>query len=163
MELEEDGYERAVLCENSLAAQTLFSHLTELGKKAVIASGKEEETEKGAILLLSRSAPGASLISSGFELSDSRFALVTDLSGEGRVHKKKKRREFTEKSNKKKLLSYTDLAVGDYVVHSGHGIGIFRGVEKMKSADGTQKDFIKIAYHGSDVLYVPCSNLDSVS
>ena len=162
-ELEEEGYEKAVLCENSLAAQNLFAYLTEAGKACRIANGKEDSWEKGVTLLLSRSVPGGSLVSCGFELSDSRFALVTDLSGEGKVQKKKKKREFTEKSAKKKLLSYTDLALGDYVVHSGHGIGIFRGVEKMKSADGTQKDFIKIAYHGSDVLYVPCSNLDSVS
>ena len=60
-------------------------------------------------------------------------------------------------------MSHTDLKVGDYVVHVSHGIGVFRGVEKMRSADGSMKDFIKISYAGSDVLYVPCANLDSVS
>ncbi len=161
-ELEADGYTTAVLCENSMACQTLSEHFQAQGIPARVVSGREENLPQGETLILSRSAPMATLVTGGFELSDSRFALVTDLA-EGGVVKKKKRREFTEKSAKKKILSYTDLAVGDYVVHSGHGIGVFRGVEKMKSADGTQKDFIKIAYHGSDVLYVPCSNLDHVS
>ena len=49
------------------------------------------------------------------------------------------------------------------MVHAAHGIGIFRGVEKMRSAEGVLKDFIKISYAGSDVLYVPCSGLDAVT
>ena len=53
-----------------------------------------------------------------------------------------------------KLLSYTDLTVGDLVVHTHHGVGRFEGIRKMP-VDGVEKDYIKIAYAGGDSLYVP--------
>ena len=65
-------------------------------------------------------------------------------------------------SSRQKLASYADLSPGDLVVHEHHGIGRYVGMVKM-STDGVQKDYVKIAYAGSDVLYVPATQLDLVS
>ncbi len=160
--LREDGYKTLVLCENSMAARNLEQYFTQKGASATVLTGREEISLSGIVGILPRSAPGGEMIREGFELADSKFALLCDFSGKT-VKKRKKNQSPVKESAKEKILSYTDLSVGDYVVHSGHGIGLFSGVEKLRGADGTQKDFIKIAYAGTDVLYVPCSNLDSVS
>ena len=60
------------------------------------------------------------------------------------------------------LQNLNELNIGDYVVHSSYGVGIFGGIQKIKS-DGVSKDFIKINYDRSDVLYVPITQLDMVS
>ena len=83
--------------------------------------------------------------------------LTTAVSG-----KKSKERRKKKDSNRQKLQSYTDLTPGDLVVHTYHGIGRFVGIQRMP-VDGVEKDYIKIAYAGSDCLYVPATQLDLVS
>ena len=56
----------------------------------------------------------------------------------------------------------TDLSPGDLVVHEHHGIGRFIGMERM-TVDGSERDFIKIAFAGTDFLYVPATSLDLIS
>ena len=58
--------------------------------------------------------------------------------------------------------AFTDLTPGDLVVHENYGIGRFVCMEQIK-VDGAVKDYIKIAYQGSDTLYVPATQLDLVS
>ena len=72
------------------------------------------------------------------------------------VKKKKKRKNGDE------IRALTELHPGDLVVHSIHGIGRFRGIESI-SNNGVKKDYITIQYHGTDVLYVPVTQLDLVS
>ncbi|MEG2719778.1 MAG: CarD family transcriptional regulator, partial [Oscillospiraceae bacterium] len=62
----------------------------------------------------------------------------------------------------KGIHSLDELHKGDYVVHSMHGIGVFEGIQKLEIGKIT-KDYIKIKYAKSDVLYVPVTQLDLVS
>ena len=71
---------------------------------------------------------------------------------------KAKRRFKTGKS----ITSLEEIARGDYVVHAIHGIGMFDGIKTM-TVDGKVKDFIKINFRGTDVLYLPVTQLDLVS
>ena len=77
-------------------------------------------------------------------------------------------RNETEKKTKaryergERIKSFSDIAPGDYVVHSNYGIGIYDGIHKVES-QGTVKDYIKIKYAGTDVLYIPCDHLDLIS
>ena len=161
--LREDGYRVAVLCANSMAQNAFAEALTASGVPCRLFEGKEEEEgDPKQVLVLSRLAPGGELIHAGFELSDSHLAVLAEEKS-ARDFTKRRRKSPLKKSARQKLLSYQDLAVGDYVVHDTHGIGIFRGVEKLRGASGNLQDFIKISYAGSDVLYVPCSSLDAVS
>ena len=48
------------------------------------------------------------------------------------------------------------------MVHEHHGVGRYVGMVKMP-VDGVERDYVKIAYAGTDVLYVPATQLDLVS
>ena len=61
-----------------------------------------------------------------------------------------------------KLQSFTDLHPGDYVVHEHYGIGRYTGIEQIKS-DGVIKDYIRIAYQGTDVLFIPATQLGAIT
>ena len=97
-------------------------------------------------------------LSSGFEYPEMKLAVLT----EGEKAAPKKPRPRKEATNRQKLKSYADLSPGDLVVHEHHGVGRFAGMVKMP-VDGIEKDYVKIAYAGSDVLYVPATQLDLVS
>ncbi len=60
------------------------------------------------------------------------------------------------------IKNLSDLNVGDYVVHVSHGIGIFDGIVK-REIHGVVKDYIKIRYAGTDILFVPVTQLDLVT
>ncbi|USF27266.1 Transcription-repair-coupling factor [Firmicutes bacterium ASF500] len=97
-------------------------------------------------------------LSSGFEYPEMKLAVLTE--GEKAAPKKPWPRK--EATNRQKLKSYADLTPGDLVVHEHHGVGRFAGMVKMP-VDGIEKDYVKITYAGSDVLYVPATQLDLVS
>lgn len=96
-------------------------------------------------------------LSAGMEYPGIRFAVLTE--GQAVTGKKPKPKAAT---NRQKLGSYADLSIGDLVVHEHHGIGRYQGMMKMP-VDGIEKDYVKIAYAGADVLYVPATQLDLVS
>ena len=96
-------------------------------------------------------------VSAGMEYPVGRLAVLTE--GQSALGKKRKSKAVT---NRQKLGSYADLSPGDLVVHEHHGVGRFLEMTKM-TVDGVEKDFVKIAYAGTDVLYVPATQLDLVS
>ncbi len=99
----------------------------------------------------------AGTLSAGFEYEESRIAVITRASASAAAAPPKAR------SNKKgRLRSLNDISQGDLVVHDSYGIGIFEGVQKL-TADKVSKDYIKIKYAGTDVLYVPVTQLDLIS
>ena len=95
-------------------------------------------------------------LSEGFEYPDINFSLITC-----NLQDKTTKNFLKKKKQKKNIYSISDLNVGDYVVHSLHGIGIFKGIHKIDT-QGTQKDYLKIAYAKGDTLYVPVTQLDLV-
>ena len=76
----------------------------------------------------------------------------------GAEKKKKKRRRIYEGE---KIQSFSDLSIGDYVVHENHGLGIYRGIEKVE-VDKTVKDYIKIEYAKGGNLYILATQLDLI-
>ena len=61
----------------------------------------------------------------------------------------------------KSISDFAELSIGDYVVHENHGMGIYRGIEKVV-VDKVEKDYIKIEYSGGSNLYVLATQLDSI-
>lgn len=97
-------------------------------------------------------------VAKGFEYPSLGFALITesDIFGKHVSRKKKKKRYEGQKIN-----DFTELKVGDYVVHENHGLGIYQGIEKI-TVDKVQKDYMKIAYRDGGILYVLATGFDSV-
>ncbi len=94
----------------------------------------------------------------GFEYPILKFAVITESDIFGAQQKKKKRHRTYEGE---KIQSFTDLSVGDYVVHENHGLGIYRGIEKLE-VDKKVKDYIKIEYQGGSNLNILATQLDMI-
>lgn len=98
-------------------------------------------------------------IKGGYEFPSLKYVIIseTDIFGTGTAKKKKKKASY----NGEHISSFSDLSIGDYVVHENHGLGIYRGIEKMV-VDKTEKDYIKIEYASNGNLYIPASSLDMI-
>jgi len=161
----DSNYRTILLSQNMRAASSLAELLTEKNIKCVLLGGTEKNIEgltPGYAYILPQSTIDKALTLSGFELSRTRFSLLTETSSEYAAEKKRGRRSGENLSNRKKILSYTDLADGDYVVHTIHGIGRYMGIKTL-TVDTVTKDYITIQYAGTDILYVPTDQMDKVS
>ena len=94
----------------------------------------------------------------GFEYIRNKYVLITDFEIYG-VHKQQ--RKTVKRKDGSLIKSFTDLNVGDYVVHEGHGIGKYIGMEELK-IEGATKEYFKISYLGEDFLYVPADQMDLI-
>lgn len=95
----------------------------------------------------------------GFEYPMQKFVLITESDIFGKEQKKKKRKK--PQYSGEKIHSFAELSVGDYVVHENHGLGIYRGIEKVE-IDHVVKDYMKIEYSGGSSLYIQATQLDAL-
>ena len=61
-----------------------------------------------------------------------------------------------------KISNINKLNIGDYIVHSINGIGIYNGIKTL-TVSGLMKDFLEILYKGDDKLYIPVEKIDLIS
>ncbi len=61
----------------------------------------------------------------------------------------------------RKIKGFEDIKIGDYVVHSQHGIGVYAGIEAI-TKNGLVKDYIKINYLGNDKIYIPVEKITTI-
>ncbi len=94
----------------------------------------------------------------GVEYPELKFVVISESDIFGEEKKKRKKRHTYQGE---KIQSFTDLSVGDYVVHENHGLGIYRGIEKVE-VDKTVKDYIKIEYDKGGNLYIQATQLDMI-
>ena len=149
-------YRVVVLCGGEVRARNMQELLREhhIAAALVPDGGTLPRPGQAAIML------GA--LSAGSEWPALKLAVLTEGQLTESVSGKKGKSRRAKDSSRQKLQSYTDLTPGDLVVHAHHGIGRF--VEMLRlPVDGVEKDYIKIAYAGSDCLYVPATSLDLVS
>jgi len=92
------------------------------------------------------------------ELAAIKTLLLTDHDIFGKSYRKKQR--FKRKTSRP-IESFLELEQGDFVVHVNHGIGLFRGIERM-AAGGVERDFLLIEYEGADKLYVSLDQITMV-
>ena len=151
---QKNEYASLVLCGNRRRGEILAKLLREQGLSAFLAFPLTSLPRGGQILLTDGALPF------GMEYPDLRFAVLSE--GQLLAQNAQKPRKTRQKaSNRQKLDSFADLSPGDLVVHEYHGIGRYVGMEQMK-IDGAVKDYVKIAYQGTDVLYVPATQLDLI-
>ena len=143
-----------VLCGSRRRAELLKEMLSAKGLSALLCIPLTTMPKAGQILLAEGTLPY------GMEYPDSKLAVLS----EGQlITKTAPKRKTTKKTatNRQKLNSFTDLSPGDLVVHENYGIGRFIAMEQIR-VDGAIKDYVKIAYQGSDTLFVPATQLDLV-
>ncbi len=140
-----------VLSASSTKGSRLAMELTEEGVPASF-SEEDRTLTPGTVRIMRGS------LSCGFSYDGIGLFVFAqaDLFGDGKQKKPRRKRPKGAAIN-----SFTDLKVGDYVVHDNHGIGQFCGLEKM-TFDGVQKDYLKIVYRDGGSLYVSVSQMEMV-
>lgn len=114
----------------------------------------------GEQLLIGKTQISKGQLNFGFELPMEKIAVIT----ENEIFNKKtpKRSSRSQKiSNAERIKNYSELNIGDYVVHVNHGVGKYLGIETLE-INGIHKDYMQIQYQGSDKLYVPVEQIDLV-
>ena len=129
----------------------LQSTLMDLGLVCSFVKDENREIKPSQVFI----TPGS--INGGFEYVDLKLAVISDKEIFGTL--KEGRR--TKKKSKKDTIDFTDLKVGDFVVHENHGIGIYEGIEQL-NIQGVVKDYLTIGYRGNDKLYVPIDQMDLI-
>ncbi len=145
-----------VLCGTRHRAELLQKLLQEKGLSSFLCIPLTTMPKAGQILLAEGTLPY------GMEYPSSKLAVLTEGQLIAKSVPKKKTVKKTTATNRQKLNSFTDLTPGDLVVHENYGIGRFVAMEQIR-VDGAVKDYIKIAYQGSDTLFIPATQLDLVS
>ena len=97
------------------------------------------------------------LLTDGFELPNSHLVVVV----EGNIYGQQKRKLRNKPKKGQEINYFTDLTPGDYVVHNMHGIGKYIGLKTIET-EGIHRDYIEIAYAGTDKLFLPANNLDQL-
>ena len=147
------SFASVVLCGSRRRAELLQELLKERSVNANICIPLETLPKAGQIFLCEDTIPF------GMEYPTLKFAVLTEGQLLSKSAPKKKAKAAT---NRQKLNAFTDLTPGDLVVHENYGIGRFVAMEQIR-LDGVIKDYIKIAYQGTDTLFVPATQLDLVS
>jgi transcription-repair coupling factor (superfamily II helicase) len=149
-----EGYRLVVFAGDRRKADILREYLEGNGVRPVIDEALAQLADPGVCVI---SVGG---LSSGMEYPGMKLAVLTEGQFAARYTQGKARKKGD--GSRKRIQSFTDLSKGDLVVHETHGIGRFLGVERLQ-VDGGFKDYVKIGYAGTDVLYVPATQLDVVS
>ena len=147
-------YSCLVLCGTRRRAELLQEMLNSKNLSSFLCIPLDTMPSPGQILLTEGTLPF------GMEYPTAKLAVLTE--GQLLSRGTPKRKVKKTATNRQKLNSFTDLAPGDLVVHENYGIGRFVAMEQIK-VDGAVKDYVKIAYQGSDTLFVPATQLDMVS
>lgn len=144
------GYQTVLVCNSRTRAKRIVKDLTELDVTASFMESLDYDIEMGNIVVTCGN------IHKGFEYPLLRFVVIAENDiFTSKNRKKQRKKQYDGKS----ISQFNELNIGDYVIHEDHGVGIYRGIEKI-CTDGTQKDYIKIDYADNTNLYVLATQLD---
>ena len=143
------GYRIALLSGSRTRAERLAKDLQEEELAAFYGQDYDREICPGEIMVVYGHAK------KGFEYPLIKFAVMTESDIFGQEQKKKKKKNYSGS----RIQDFAELSIGDFVVHEKHGLGIYRGIEKVE-VDRIVKDYIKIEYRGGSNLYIPATQLD---
>ncbi|MCL1927897.1 MAG: transcription-repair coupling factor [Treponema sp.] len=145
-----------------------FSSLVTQGWNITVAAESEVQSERIKQLLelknkkTSVGSPSISVISlslsAGFSLPDIKLMVV----GENEIFGR--RRRIPRSLNRVKsspIDTFVELNPGDYVVHLNYGIGLFKGIERVRAL-GHERDYVKIEYQDDESIFVPIEQVNMV-
>ena len=153
---QKQDYACLVLAGNRRRGEILQQALRERSISAFLTFPLTKLPQAGQILVTEGS------IAYGMEYPTAKLVVLTEGQLLQAAPQRRVRKAPKSATNRQKLASFTDLTPGDLVVHEYHGIGRYVAMEQVR-VDGTVRDYVKIAYRGTDVLYVPATQLDLVS
>lgn len=145
-------YSVLLVTSSSTRGRRLADDLREFGISAFYEEDKSRQVKPSEVMIVRGS------LRKGFSYPMIKFVAIsdTDIFGQ-RKKKKRKKHGYTGQT----ISGFADLNPGDYVVHENHGLGIYKGIEKVE-VDHVVKDYIKIEYAGGSNLYVLATQLDMI-
>ncbi len=148
-----EKYRTVLLCSSRTRANRLAKDLQDEELNAFYTEREDRIAEPGEIVVLYGN------VKQGYEYPLLKFAVLseTDIFGSEKKKKKKKQTRYEGQ----KIQSFSELSIGDYVVHENHGLGIYRGIEKVE-VEKKLKDYIKIEYAGGGNLYILATQLETL-
>ena len=148
-----DGYRVVLLSASRTRASRLAGDLREYDLRAFCPEDAGCPVAPGEIMVT------YGKLHKGFEYPLIKFVVITEGDMFGVEKRKKKRKKYNYEG--KKISSFSELSVGDYVVHESHGLGIYKGIEKIEQ-DHVIKDYIKVEYGDGGNLYLPATRLEGI-
>ncbi len=152
VQYKKNKYRVILLSGSRTRAKRLAQDLRDNGVTAVYTEDPMREANEGETLVL------YGHVEKGFEYPLIKFVVISESDIFG-VEKKKKKPK--KKYDGQKIKDFNELRIGDYVVHESHGLGIYRGIEKIE-VERVVKDYMKIEYRDGGNLYVPATGLDLI-
>ena len=146
------GYSVILLSGSRTRAKRLAEDLMMEGLNSFCSENYDAVVKPGEIMTL------YGKVKRGYEYPLLSFAVISESDIFGKEKKKRKKRKISEGE---KITGFSELSIGDYVVHENHGLGIYRGIEKIE-VDKTIKDYIKIEYDKGSSLYILATQLDLI-
>ena len=147
-----EKYRVIILSGSSTRAKRLAENINDSGLSAFFTENSDRVLDGPGIMTMQGS------LKRGFEYPEIRFAVISETDIFGEQAKKRKKRHSYEGEH---IASFTDLTVGDYVIHEDYGIGQYQGLEHIE-IDGKTRDYVKVSYRDDSSVYVIASNLDSL-
>ena len=148
-----ERYRVVLMCASKTRGRRLAEELLAEELNAFYSEEAERVAQPGEIMVVHGN------VFRGYEYPMIRFAVISETDVFGREKKKTRRKQRVYEG--RRISSFTDLSPGDYVVHENHGLGIYRGIEKI-AVDKTVKDYMKIEYSRGACLYILATQLDMI-
>lgn len=145
------GYRVLLLSASATRARRLAADLMDEGLTAFYSEDPDRTLQPGEIMTYHGT------VRKGFEYPLLKFVVISETDIFGKQQRKKKKKAYEGQ----KIQNFSDLKVGDYVVHESHGLGVYKGIEKVE-VDKVVKDYIKIEYRDGGNLYVLATGLDVI-
>ena len=149
--LKRNGYRVVLLSGSRTRAKRLAEDLRDYDLSSFYSEDMQREVKPGEIM----AAYGYA--SEGYEYPMLKFVVISESDIFGRKRKKKKRKKYEGQ----RIQDFAELKPGDYVVHENHGIGVYKGIEKIE-VEKIVKDYMKIVYAEGGVLYIPVAQMDLI-
>lgn len=149
--LKRNGYRVILLSGSRTRAKRLAEDLRDYDLSSFYSEDMDREVQAGEIMV------SFGHVAEGYEYPMLKFMVISETDIFGQKKKKRKRKVYEGQ----KIQSFSELKVGDYVVHENHGLGIYQGIEKV-DIDRVSKDYMKIAYAAGGNLYIPATQLDLI-
>lgn len=149
--LKRNGYRVVLLSGSRTRAKRLAEDLRDYDLSSFYSEDMQREVKPGEIM----AAYGYA--SEGYEYPMLKFVVISESDIFGRKKKKKKRKKYEGQ----RIQDFAELKPGDYVVHENHGIGVYKGIEKIE-VEKIVKEYMKIVYAEGGVLYIPVAQMDLI-
>ncbi|MDR0949944.1 MAG: transcription-repair coupling factor, partial [Lachnospiraceae bacterium] len=147
-----NDYRVLLLSGSRTRAKRLAMDLSEEGLTAIYTENPQREVQNGEVVTY------YGHVAKGFEYPLLKFVCISETDIFGTEKKKKKAHKI---QNGQKINDFHELVPGDYIVHISHGLGIYRGIEKM-TMENVIRDCLKIEYREGGTLYIPATGLDVI-